>query len=49
MITLKLPSSHPNSPVLQKWATDKEQLLNAHTKQLSRLEGVIKLLLEKQG
>ena len=45
MITLRLPSQHPDSPVIQRWASDKEQLLTNHGKQLSQLQGILKTIL----
>jgi hypothetical protein len=45
MITLRLPSSHPNGPVVQRWATDKESILNTHTKDIGRIQGILKTIL----
>lgn len=45
MITLKLPSNHPNQPVMQRWATDKEQVLDGHGRQIKELQGVLKTIL----
>lgn len=45
MITLRLPGNHPDSPVIQRWARDKESILDSHTKDISRLQGIIKTIL----
>ena len=45
MIKLRLPSDHPNSPVLQKWATEKESLIGDHAKQINQLQGLLKTIL----
>jgi hypothetical protein len=45
MITLKLPGSHPNAPVIQKWASDKEALLTNHTNDIARIQNVLKTIL----
>ena len=49
MINLRLPSNHPNSPVIQRWATDKERLLEGHSKRITHLEEVIKTLLDSKS
>lgn len=45
MITLRIPSSHPDASVIQRWATDKEKLLDTHAKDIDRLQGIIKTIL----
>jgi hypothetical protein len=45
MITLRLPKDHPNSPVVQKWAADKEQIITGHGDRLQHLENVLKTIL----
>lgn len=45
MIRLRLPSTHPDSPVIQKWADDKEQVLTNHQTQLKQIQGVLKTIL----
>lgn len=45
MIRLRLPGTHPNSPVIQRWASDKETLLDTHGKDITRIQGVLKTIL----
>lgn len=45
MITLRLPSAHPNSGIMQRWATDKESIITNHSKDIQRLQGVLKTIL----
>lgn len=45
MINLRLPSSHPDNSVIQRWAQDKEKLLDSHVKEISRLKGIIQTIL----
>jgi hypothetical protein len=45
MIKLRLPSSHPDSPVIQRWATDKEAVLNNHTTDIAHIQGILKTIL----
>lgn len=45
MITLRLPTSHPNNAVISRWAQDKENILNNHAKDITRLQNVIKTIL----
>ena len=45
MITLQLPGSHPNAPVIQRWATDKEHVLNTHTNDIKHIQGILKTIL----
>lgn len=45
MITLKLPSDHPNQSIVQRWATDKEGLINNQGVQLKQLQGILKTIL----
>lgn len=45
MIPLRIPSSHPNAPVIQRWATDKESILNNHTQDLKKIKGLLQTIL----
>jgi hypothetical protein len=45
MIKLRLPKDHPNSPVVQRWADDKEQIITTHQDKISKLEGVLRTIL----
>lgn len=45
MIKLKLPGSHPNSPVIQRWADDKENILNGHTTDIGNLRKMLQTIL----
>ena len=45
MIPLRIPANHPDAPVIQKWATDKENILNTHTKSIAQLQGLLQTLL----
>ena len=48
MIPLRIPGTHPNAGVIQRWATDKEQLLNTHHKDIQTLQNIIKTILTNQ-
>jgi hypothetical protein len=48
MIPLRLPGSHPNSAVIQKWASDKEQIITTHGSDIKQLQGIIKTILSNQ-
>ena len=45
MIKLRLPGEHPDSPVIQRWASDKEALLNNHGQDIARIQGILKTIL----
>ena len=45
MIKLRLPGGHPDSPVIQRWAFDKEALLDNHGKDITRIQGILKTIL----
>lgn len=45
MNTLRLPSSHPNSSVIQRWAADQESQLTRQTKEITKLQGLLKTIL----
>ena len=45
MIKLRLPGGHPDSPVIQRWASDKEALLDTHDKDINRIQGILKTIL----
>jgi len=45
MIKLRIPGSHPDGPVIQKWAQDKENILLNHTTDISRIQGILKTIL----
>jgi hypothetical protein len=45
MITLRLPGTHPNQPVIAKWAQDKESIIGNHTTQLKQIQGILKTIL----
>lgn len=44
---LRLPGNHPDQPVIQRWADDKEKIIDAHEKKIAFLEGVLKNLLKQ--
>lgn len=46
-IRLRLPSTHPNQPVIQRWADDKEKTIDAHERKLAFLEGILKNVLSQ--
>jgi hypothetical protein len=45
MITLRLPSGHPNAPVVQRWASDKEAILTNHTNDIEKMKGLLQTIL----
>ncbi len=45
MIKLRLPGNHPDSPVIQRWAADKEQIITTHSTDISHIQGILKTIL----
>lgn len=45
MIKLRLPGDHPHSGVIQRWAQDKEQLIDKQNVDIQRLQGILKTIL----
>lgn len=45
MIPLRIPGSHPNAGVIQRWAQDKEQILNNHGSDIKAMQAVLKTIL----
>jgi biopolymer transport protein ExbB/TolQ len=45
MIPLKIPADHPHAPIIQRWAKDKESILDGHGQRLKAIENVLKTIL----
>ena len=48
MIPLRLPGTHPNNAVIQRWAADKEQIITNHGSDIKQLQGIIRTILTNQ-